>query len=159
VNLPSILLWGAIGTLTLTALMSAGQALGYSRLHVPLLLGTLFTGQRDRALVLAFFTHLAMGWIFALVYALVFESWRRATWWLGALSGAAHGFFVLAALIPMLPSLHPRMATETHGPSATRSLQPPGFMGLHYGRRTPWVVIGAHLLYGAILGAFYRVKD
>ena len=32
------------------------------------------------------------------------------------------------------------------------------FMALNYGRRTPITVMVAHLLYGAILGAFYRLK-
>jgi hypothetical protein len=31
-------------------------------------------------------------------------------------------------------------------------------MTLNNGRRTPMTVIVAHLLYGAILGAFYRAK-
>jgi hypothetical protein len=28
-------------------------------------------------------------------------------------------------------------------------------MALHYGRRTPLSVLAGHLIYGAILGAFY----
>jgi hypothetical protein len=31
-------------------------------------------------------------------------------------------------------------------------------MALNYGRRTPISVIVAHLVYGAILGAFYRLR-
>jgi hypothetical protein len=31
-------------------------------------------------------------------------------------------------------------------------------MALNYGRRTPISVILAHLVYGCILGAFYRMK-
>ncbi|HEV2073099.1 MAG TPA: hypothetical protein VGR29_05595, partial [Thermomicrobiales bacterium] len=42
-------------------------------------------------------------------------------------------------------------------PTPTRQLEPPGFFALHYGRRTPISVILAHLLYGGILGAFYRL--
>jgi hypothetical protein len=30
-------------------------------------------------------------------------------------------------------------------------------MALHYGRRTPLITIIAHILYGAVLGAFYRL--
>ena len=43
-------------------------------------------------------------------------------------------------------------------PTPTRQLEPPGFMALNYGRRTPITVILAHLVYGGILGAFYRLK-
>jgi hypothetical protein len=53
--------------------------------------------------------------------------------------------------------LHPRMASEHHGPNPTRQLEPPGFMALNYGRPTPVATILAHLLYGAILGAFYTL--
>jgi len=156
-NLPSVLLWGFIATLVLTALMSAGQALGLSRMSVPYLLGTLVTPRRDRAMTVGFLVHLINGWLFSLLYALIFESWHRASWLLGALVGLAHGLIVLISLLPLLPGLHPRMASETHGPSATRSLQPPGFMGLHYGRRTPLITLVAHVAYGSVLGAFYHL--
>lgn len=69
-----------------------------------------------------------------------------------------HALFVLVAAMPLLPTLHPRMASEQEGPAPTKQLEPPGFMALNYGRRTPISVILAHLLYGAILGAFYRLK-
>jgi hypothetical protein len=50
------------------------------------------------------------------------------------------------------------MASEQDGPTPTKQLEPPGFMALNYGRRTPITVILAHLVYGGILGAFYRLK-
>jgi hypothetical protein len=50
------------------------------------------------------------------------------------------------------------MASERHGPTVARQLEPPGFLALHYGRRTPLSVIISHLVYGAILGAFYRLR-
>jgi hypothetical protein len=52
--------------------------------------------------------------------------------------------------------LHPRMAGEHRGPTAPRQLEPPGFMALHYGYQTPASVLVAHVVYGAILGGFYR---
>ena len=59
---------------------------------------------------------------------------------------------------PALPAMHPRMASEQDGPTPTKQLEPPGFMALNYGRRTPIAVILSHIVYGAILGAFYRLK-
>lgn len=94
---------------------------------------------------------------FALSYALVFESWHRATWWLGAPIGLVHGMFVLVVAMPIIPGMHPRMVSEYFGPTPNRRLQPPGFLALNYGRRTPVVTLLAHLVYGAILGAFYRL--
>ena len=68
-----------------------------------------------------------------------------------------HGLAVLIAVMPVLPGFHPRMASEHHGPAPTRELQPPGFMALHYGRRTPLIALLAHMTYGGILGAFYHL--
>jgi hypothetical protein len=61
--------------------------------------------------------------------------------------------------MPLLPGLHPRMVSEYDGPTPNRRLQPPGFMALNYGRRTPVVAIVAHVMYGAIIGHFYRLAD
>jgi hypothetical protein len=72
--------------------------------------------------------------------------------------GLVHALYVLVAAMPALPAMHPRMASEQDGPTPTRQLEPPGFMALNYGRRTPITVILAHLVYGGILGAFYRLK-
>jgi hypothetical protein len=98
------------------------------------------------------------GWLFAGLYAATFQRFQRATWWLGASIGLVHSLFVLLAVMPALPSLHPRMASEEQGPTPTRQLQPPGFLALNYGRRTPVSVVLAHLAYGAIIGLLYRVE-
>ena len=50
-----------------------------------------------------------------------------------------------------------RMASEQQGPTATRLLEPPGFMAMHYGMRTPIAVLLSHAVFGAMLGAFYRM--
>ena len=157
-NAGSVALWGFVATIVLTTLMSAAQGLGLSRMSLPLILGTMLTPDRDRAPMLGFLVHLANGWMFAIVYALAFESWGRATWWLGAALGLLHGLAVLAVLMPLLPSLHPRMAAEDSGPDPTPQLEPPGFLALHYGRGTPLVTLLAHAVYGAVLGAFYTLS-
>lgn len=156
-SLGSILLWGFLSTLVLTATLAASQGLGLSRMSIPFMLGTMLTPDRSRAMIVGFTLHFANGWIFALLYALVFQSLGLATWWLGALGGLVHGLIVLLVLLPLLPELHPRMATERQGPTPTRMLQPPGFLALHYGRRTPLATLIAHVAYGGILGAFYHL--
>jgi uncharacterized membrane protein YagU involved in acid resistance len=158
VNARGVTLWGFVGTVVLTGLLSASQALGLTRMNIPFMLGTMTTPDRDRAKLVGFGMHLINGWLFATVYAAAFQSWRRATWWLGALIGLVHGLFVLVAAMPLLPSLHPRMANEQQGPTPTRQLEPPGAFALNYGKRTPISVLIAHVLHGAILGAFYRRK-
>jgi hypothetical protein len=157
-NWTASLLWGFVATVFLTGLLSGSQGLGLTRMSLPYMLGTMFTPDRDRAKLVGFGVHLLNGWWLAFVYAAAFQNWRRATWWLGAAIGLVHGLFVLLVVMPTLPGLHPRMASEQRGPEPTRQLEPPGFLALHYGRRTPVSLLLAHLVYGAILGAFYRVR-
>jgi hypothetical protein len=85
-----------------------------------------------------------------------FHAWHQANWWLGALVGFVHATFILTVLMAVLPSFHPRMANEQRGPSVVHQLEPPGFLALHYGGRTPISVVVAHMIFGGILGSFYR---
>lgn len=135
--------------------MTASQGLGWSRISFPFIIGTVVTRRRVRAMIAGFAMHVAFGVAVALLYALVFESWGRSVWWTGALLGLYHGLFVLVVLTSMLPYVHPRMAGKHHGPTPTQQLEPPGFMALNYGRRTPAVTLFAHVVYGILLGAFY----
>jgi hypothetical protein len=154
-NVGSWLLWGFVGTVVLTALMAGSQGLGQSRISLPYLLGTMFTPNRDRAKLFGILIHFVNGWLFSLLYIAAFHAWGMSSWWLGALIGLVHASFVLAVAMPVLPSLHPRMANEQYGPTVVRQLEPPGFLGLHYGVRTPASNLFAHAVFGAIIGGFY----
>jgi len=143
--------------MVLTVLMSASQGLGLSRMGMPFILGTMVTTDRRRAPLYGALLHVAGGWAFAFTYAFLFEGLGRTGWWVGALVGLLHGLAVLLVLLPALPGLHPRMASETTGPEPTRGLEPPGFLALNYGRRTPAIALADHVAYGMILGAFYEL--
>lgn len=155
-NWGSWALWGFVGTVVLTTAMTASQGMGLTRIDIPYMLGTMFTPDRDRAKLLGFIVHLVNGWLFSLVYVAAFHAWGHATWWRGALIGLVHAAFVLTVGMRLLPGLHPRMATEAQGPTVMRQLEPPGFLALHYGTRTPLSVFSAHIVFGTILGAFYQ---
>jgi hypothetical protein len=156
-NFSSIVLWGFAATIVLTTLMAACHGMGLTRMSIPFLLGTILTPNRDRALVVGIAFHMLNGWAFAFLYAVILEAIDAATWWLGGGIGTVHALFVLAVGMPLLPGLHPRMVSEYYGPTPNRRLQPPGFMALNYGRRTPIVAILAHVCYGAIVGHFYEL--
>jgi hypothetical protein len=145
-------LFGLLATAVLTAVMIAAQLMGWTRLDLPLVLGTLVTGNPDRARVAGFFVHLAVGEGFALGYAAGFALLDTATWWLGALFGLVHVGVALTILVPLLPGIHPRMASERAGPTSTARLEPPGLFGLNYGAQTPAVAIAAHVAFGVALG-------
>jgi uncharacterized membrane protein YagU involved in acid resistance len=156
-NWKAWLLWSFVATLTMTSVMAGSQGLRFTRMNLPYILGAMFTPDRERAKLIGFLVHLVNGWIFSLVYIAIFQSWGRATWWGGAAIGLLQAIFVLTVLVSLLPSFHPRMATEQKGPTVTRQLEPPGFLALNYGYQTPVSVLLAHLIYGAILGAFYSM--
>ena len=158
-NVPGILLLGFVATVALTTLLSLSHGVRLTRISIPFLLGTILTPNRDRALVVGAAFHVLNGWAFALLYAAMLESLGRTGWWLGAGIGVVHGLFVLAVGMPLLPGFHPRMVSEYFGPTPNRRLQPPGFLALNYGRGTPIVTLAAHGLYGAIIGAFYRLAQ
>jgi uncharacterized membrane protein YagU involved in acid resistance len=155
VNWASWLVWGFAGTVVLTTVMAGTQGVGLTRMNIPYMLGTMFTPNRDRAKVIGFGLHLINGWFFSLIYVAAFSVWGGPAWWKGTLIGFVHAAFVLTVGMRIIPGLHPRMASEQQGPTVVRQLEPPGFLALHYGIRTPVSVLIAHLLFGMILGALY----
>lgn len=154
-NWSSWLVWGFAGTVVLTTMMAGSQGLGLTRMNLPYMLGTMWTPNRDRAKVYGVLIHLVNGWLFSLIYVAAFHVTGVFAGWFGAMIGMVHGAFVLAVGMPILPGLHPRMASEVHGPTVVRQLEPPGFLGRNYGIRTPISVLLAHVVFGAILGFFY----
>ncbi len=156
-NWQSWLLWGFVANIVLATVSATAQGIGLTRMNFPYMLGTIFTPNRDRAKLYGFFAGIGLGWLFSLVYVFIFESLGTAGWWRGAIIGAVHGLFVLVVLMALMPGLHPRMASEQHGPEAHNMLEPPGFMALNYGVRTPLTVLASHVLFGIILGLFYHV--
>ena len=146
---------GLVGTVVLTSGLRLAQELGWTRMDVPLLLGTAFTASRSRAEVIGYAVHFVNGFLFALVYAFVFAATDRADWLLGLGLGFVHALFAGGALVNvLLPAVHPRMGTPWSDAEETPLLEPPGFMLLNYGRATALVTVVLHLAYGAIVGAF-----
>lgn len=154
-NVGSWLVWGFAATVLLTTLMVGAQALGVTRMGIPYLLGSMVVPDRDRAKIAGIALHLLAGWVFSLAYVGCFHGARNFTPWFGAAIGLLHGLFVSGVVMPALPGMHPRMASPTAGPTALRPLEPPGPFGVHYGVRTPIVIVVAHVAFGLVLGTFY----
>jgi hypothetical protein len=152
------LLFGLVATAALTVVMIVAQLTGQTRLDLPLLLGTVVTEDPDRARVAGFFIHMLIGEGFAFGYAATFALLDRANWWLGGLLGLLHAAVALTVLVPLLPGVHPRIASDRAGPASTAALEPPGLFALNYGAQTPIVAIAAHLVYGIALGVLLGVR-
>ena len=158
-NWGSWLVWGFAATAVLTTLMAGSEGMGITRMNIPHMLGTMFTANRDRAKVYGAALHFLNGWAFSIVYVAGFHAAHRFTWWFGMFLGLIHGLFVAAVVLPVMPGVHPRMASELRGPTVARQLEPPGFLALNYGARTPISVLIAHLAFGAMLGGLYSPSD
>jgi hypothetical protein len=95
--------FGVLATVLLTAVLIMAQLGGLTRRDLPLMLGTLFVPDPDRARVVGFFIHLANRQVFALVYAAAFTLLGRAGPALGAAFGLLHAAVALTILVPLLP--------------------------------------------------------
>ena len=152
---PSIALWGLIASGAMATALEGSRLLGFSRMSLPFLFGTFFTMQRAVAMALGYIAYLLGGWIFAFLYALVLQDFPAGSWWIGGLMGLVHGAFLVTVFLPLLPFVHPNLATHYDGPSALARLEPPGPFGLNYGYATPATTIAAQVLFGLIFGAGY----
>lgn len=154
------MVWGAlagglVGTIVLTTGLRVSQELGWTRMDIPLLLGSAFTGSQSRAKALGYAIHFFNGLVFALVYAAVFAAVDQAGWLFGAVLGLVHAAFAGGALVNiLLPAVHPRMGKPWSDATKTPLLEPPGFLLRNYGGRTAAATIVAHIAYGAIVGGF-----
>jgi hypothetical protein len=155
VDILGLIVGALLGTFVMTALMEAAQAARLTRMSIPFLLGAMISERRVVIRVTGFAMHLMNGLLFAVAYVLLFEALDRSDWWIGAVAGVIHGALALSLLLPVIQDIHPRMAADDQGPDPTPMLQPPGFLGLSYGPRTPLLTLGAHAAYGAIIGLFY----
>jgi hypothetical protein len=155
-----VTLWGAlaggfVGTIVLTSGLRVAQELGWTRMDIPLLLGTVFTDDRGRATVIGVAIHFLNGLLFALGYYAIFRAVDQAGWAFGAVLGVAHAALAGGVLVTLLlPAVHPRMGTPWSDAEETPLLEPPGFLLVNYGRRTAlWTLLG-HVAFGAIVGGF-----
>lgn len=146
---------GAVGTIVLTSALRLAQELGFTRMDIPLLLGTAFTDRRGPASVLGYAIHFANGLLFALGYYAIFRAVGHAGWLFGGALGIVHAALAGGALMTvLLPAVHPRMGTPWSDAEETPLLEAPGFLLRNYGRRTViWTVLG-HVAFGAIVGGF-----
>jgi hypothetical protein len=160
VSVAGALVGGLAGTLVLTTALRGASELRLTRMDIPFLLGTALTENRVRAKAVGYVLHFAFGVVFALGYWAVFRVIGESGWWLGAVFGALHGLFALTVLVNvLLPLVHPRMAGPLTAADSTPLLEPPGFLMLNYGRRTPLVTLAGHIAYGTIVGGFVSLAS
>ncbi len=119
------MIWGLLATVAMTTILQGAQGMGLSRLSLPFLAGTFFTGNRRWAVIVGFVFYVIGGWLFAFLYFLLFASLGLYTWWLGAVMGLLHGLFLLAAGLPLLPlSIRGWLRNTIARPPCASSIRP-----------------------------------
>jgi hypothetical protein len=153
VIVPWALAGAAAGTLVLSSVLRLGSELRLTRMDLPFLVGTVVTGDRERAKVLGWALHAAAGLGFGLVYAGIFAATGLSGWAFGAALGLLHGLVAGTAVMEtLLPFAHRRVGSAATAAGESPLLEPPGFLMLNYGRVTPVVNVVAHVAYGALVG-------
>ncbi len=152
----ALVLWGFMASAVMATLLETAQLSGRTRMSLPFLFGAFLSGKRRSAVISGYFLYLLGGWGFALLYALCLQTLHVHSavegGLIGFLLGLAHGGFLVAVFLPLLPYIHPRLATDYDGPGALSLIEPPGPFGLNYGWATPLATVLAQTLFGTIFG-------
>lgn len=75
-----MILWGLLATGLLTTLMRSAEGLGYIRMDIPFMLGTMLTPNRDFAKVGGSVVHLINGLMISLLYAVFLNGFGFVSW-------------------------------------------------------------------------------
>lgn len=147
--------WSLAATTAMTMVFQVSRGMGFSRLNIPLLFGAYLSANRTVANLSGVMMYLVGGWFFTWAYVWAFSVLEVDHWIAGLLLGLSHGIGLVTVLLPVLPYVHPRVATEYDSPDSERRLEPPGFLGLNYGAGTPVAALIAHALFGVVVVSGY----
>lgn len=155
---------GLAATIVMSTMMIAAAKMGLTSMPpMTILMGSMMSGEPDRARLLGTMLHyLVMGTVvFGLAYAALFTAFDSASALTGGLIGAVHGLVVGGMAMPMMPAIHPRMSVARgDGPVASEeqgqvTLSAPGFFGVRWGAMTPVGIVLGHVVYGLIAALIY----
>lgn len=140
---------GVVGTAAFTVMGYAGPLIGFPKMDIATLLGTMFVSDPGAAFVPGMLMHFMIGLILALGYAFLFARWLPGEPWLrGTIYGLVPWLMAMVIVMPMMALVHPMVRSGM--------MPDPGFFLVGMG--TVMAPIGSligHLVYGAIVGAIY----
>ncbi len=147
------ILGGVLGTVAFTVLMYVAPLMGFPKMDVPTMLGTMFVADPGAAFVPGLVMHFMIGIILALGYTIFFASWLPGqAWQRGALYGLVPWLMAMVVVMPMMALMHPLVRSGM--------MPAPGFFVA--GRGTvlaPFGSLMVHLVYGAVVGAISGQPD
>lgn len=133
----------------MTALQLAARAAGLWPLNLEMGIGSLVTGHLEPgSWYLGLLLHLAVSATFGVVYAFLFEGFRRTGGGVGASIGLVHGLLSGIAMA-FLPLAHPLMPEQ---------MPSPGAFALRAGPVAATGYLFLHVMFGAIQGRIYSLR-
>lgn len=145
---------GVIGGAVMTVLMFMGRMMGMTAMNLEMAMGSMITQTiGSTSWIIGFVMHLMISGLIALVYAFGFENiTHKAGWLTGAGFGVIH-VIIAGIFMGMMGMMHPLMVSSQPVPDGR--LLAPGYFAMNFGMMTTVAFIMLHLIYGAIVGAFY----
>ncbi len=148
----SLAIWaGVVGGIAMTVMMTLARMMGVVEVNMAMYQGCMITGKDHGGgtWIAGLLMHLMLSALIATLYALAFEMiWGRATWWLGMINAVVH-WLIAGMVLRMFDGMN--LCVEDGRMRAF------GVYGKNYGTMMVVGFLMGHLLYGAIVGAIYRV--
>ena len=136
---------GAVGALLASFVLRLFRAADLTDMNLELMTGSLFTGRADEAAWrLGLVAHVLIGAAFGGIYAGLFRLFRLSGPQLGVAVAAYHAVLT-GVLLPLQDAAHPLVLSG--------DFLPTGPFAAELGLLEPALLVGAHLLYGAVVGA------
>ena len=146
VSTSSILMIGAAASAVVSLIFHFARLLGWTRMNVELIIGSLFTAEiGPKTWWVGFAALLAVGAAAALGYGFIFRSARRSGAGVGLNLSLFH-WGLSGIAIGILPAFHPLVSER---------LPAPGFYMLGEGLREGLSYFAAHLLFGGLVGSLF----
>jgi hypothetical protein len=148
---------GFLGGGAMTLLLVVARSARKTTIDIAVFQGALLTDDEGMARALGLAMHLVVvsALVFGSLYALLLaalQASRSTAWAYGAALGLTHG--LLAGLtLPLLARVHPRVRPGSA--SSALHLPAPGLFGRRCSSATPALLVGAHVVYGVVVGASY----
>lgn len=141
---------GVVGAIVMSIMTDVSRAMGLIEANMSRYQGCIITGRPDgtKPLLAGFASHLVMGGLLALGYAVVFRVLGEATWLMGTAIGAVH-FVAAGAAFPLMDRANPCVRD-----GRIRGFGP---FGRNYGLMMIAGLFVGHVIYGAVVGAIYQV--
>jgi len=103
-NILNAVIAGVAASLIFSFVLAMAPKMGMPKMDIVSLLGSMFSAKSNQAL--GWMTHLMMGIVFALIYALLWSLGISAATWVGGLIFGAAQWLVVGMVMGMMPMMH-----------------------------------------------------